>query len=97
MCKKYFAIALLLFRRAAALGYVCSNRAKPQIVLPRALQQRITRGPGSRFTLTTCVLRRRTSVADQAREELRKWLDVSAYTRGLESRHVVVAARRRRK
>src|SRR2546421_6395227 len=32
MCKKYFAIALLPLRRAAALGYVCSNWAKPQIV-----------------------------------------------------------------
>src|SRR5207245_2135736 len=37
-------------------------------------------------------LRRRTGVTDQAREELRKWLDVSAYARRFESRHVVVAS-----
>src|SRR5256886_11000531 len=53
--------------------------------------QTIRRGPGSRFTLTG-VLRRRTRVTDQAREQLRKWLDVSAHARRFESRHVLVAS-----
>ena len=35
-------------------------------------------------------LRGRSVVTDQAREEMRKWLGVSTYTRRFESRHVVV-------
>src|SRR5205823_3040919 len=78
-------------RRAACRRHGCPNRAKAQIVKPHALQQTITRGASSRCTLTG-VLRRRTRVTDQAREELRRWLDVSSYTRRFESRHVLVAS-----